>query len=163
MKKITALTLSMVFAVACSSSGVKNFTQYEPLKDELKDAPKWVYSEVGDYEAKASAKIIYDDLELARTEATMKARVKLAERIKSYIRKKASAVMKKHRKSKSAGLKEKMEIIIEDTTNMALIDVKEKALWISKNGNVWVLLKANPEIVNVQIENALAKILGTIE
>ncbi len=155
--KLLALGAAAIITfTGCSSSDLGKFTQYKPMQNELKNAPDWVIKPVGKYQAKASAKMIDDNFELARTEAIMTAKVRLAEKIQSAIDQEVKNKIKKKLKGKNGKVKQNLNLKSNYYVSSALIDVDEKDLWVSQNGNVWVLLQANPEIVKMAIQKAIA-------
>ncbi len=157
MKKIKFLTLgtAVVITMAGCSSNLNHFSDYKPMQTELRNAPEWVKKTVGKFQSKASAKIIHDEFELARTEATIRAKTRLAERIKSTIVNEVYKKTKKSIKNGNGEIKENLKQISTYYVNMALVDVKEKELWVSPKGNVWVLLEANPDFVQNAIQKAI--------
>ncbi len=148
---------AIITFTGCSSSDLDKFTQYKPMQNELQNAPNWVTDSVNEYQVKASAKMINDEFELARTEATMRAKAKLAERINSNITQILKEKFKKKIKNKNGDTKQNLKINTEYFVNMALIDVKEKSIWVSNKGNVWVLLEANPEVVKMAIQKVISE------
>ncbi len=158
MKNLKLLTFgAALLVISGCSSNLENFTQYKPMKSELADAPAWVIGSIGKYEVKASAKMVNNEFELARTEARMKAKAILAERISSQITEQIKSKIKKKVTDKNGKTKENLKIDLDYYVNMALIDVREKSIWVSKKGRVWVLLEANPELVKMAIQKAISE------
>ncbi len=158
MRRVLMLTISGLIAVSSiTSCGKKEEPKQEPVNkiqnsqwaNELKDAPSWVLNpEVeGGLAAVGSAKIGKAGLQFARTEALANARDELARQISVKVKN----MVKNFTQVTGIGNEETVDKVSvqvsKQVTSQVLQGSRQKDMWISPSGTLYVLVVVDPEMI----------------
>lgn len=137
---ILSVALGIFVISGCSqTNNIENAN--EAISEALAGAPDWVLSEGGDsiLSASGSAKIKNNNIGFAVTQAEAQARNKIAGQI-------STQVESKYRELTTSGedsVSQEAVLAIRQSVNQVLAGSKTTDKWISKTGDMWVLMQVN--------------------
>ncbi len=139
IKVALAVVLGLFVMSGCSSSSVSDGVS-ESISAALEGAPEWVLGDTGDgLSASGTAKIVNDNIGFATTQAEAQARNKIASQISVEVESKYRELTN----STADSVNQEAVNAIRQSVNQVLAGSKSTNKWISKTGDMWVLVKVN--------------------
>ncbi len=168
-KVITIVVVLIVMAinVAGCASTPKELPKVQETSwaNELSKAPKWVLnpSDEGGLAAKGSAKIGVAGIQFATDEAMANARDAIAQ-IMSI---KVQIMMDNFKKTSGIGVNEALDKVTNKVSRQVsyetIVGSKQKDVWISPSGELYVLATVDPNMAKESVKNAIQSSLRNEE
>jgi hypothetical protein len=157
MKKVlfTLSAATMIMMSGCSSKAPIQVAPAE-IKNELSDAPKWVFSPSDEkgINSAGSAKVGKGGTQFAITEAEANARDSMARQMQV----KVSNMVKNFTQQTGVGDGQTVDKVVasvsKQITQQELMGTQRKEIWISPSGELWVLMSMSEQSV-LAVKNAI--------
>ncbi len=154
-----ALAAAAALAAGCAKKAPEQPPQVQnpALQQEFANAPNWVLNpqSAGKLVAVGSAKVGPAGMQFAREEALAAARDELARMMSVRVKSMVKRFMQTTGVGDAQAVDRVSATVSKQVTNQVLSGSRQKDLWISPSGEVYVLVELDPEFAKTTIANAM--------